>query len=1162
MSRYRKTMSEAMAEVEKISEAGYLEPKMNPRQIQNIKRIWQFKTKKDVTPAVIKMIKNMDPVTQGAIKDAGIKHLSDIAEGVIAEGRMSEIDLMRKQGATAAEIAKELKLPVKTVKAILGESDGDSAQDAQDIKPPREKIKENVEQWAEAAKKMDKKKGDVAPDNDVPVEVKEQEDQSSEIEKLKKELEKSREQTVAVKQKAQTDAQKQAQRARTAQDKMVNPETGEPLLQVGIAYKHLKQKMEKEAEAQKKKEESGKIKDLASDLASDKKDLEESKASDKAKAMGLNYMKFGRYGKDGKVTHKTSGDNLVKVGKNDKPTDDKPAKKPDEPKKDTGGDKESDTKIKSRNFLKDLEDGKLETKDGDTIELDFDDEFSFQAAMDKANEMGLSDLADDIESVGSYVAEMEPEKAQADYQDMIAKYAGKPVKALEFAKKADEAIDMFSNSASADDNWGVSPGIESLHSENLKTFRQDLANTMKIVQKMVDSDKTEGNPGSGMSNPSKGFRPEVIETIQSLEKVSSQLDEISDNLDDNLSGTNVEEVKDIISEIQGEIEFCTDENADHDGYTKSYKVNSSIESIQSLVKKLNLKKVKPQKTTKLPSGTTIQKNLADKITGNGFVDVDFDGEELKMSKEYDSSKEREAEKDMKTIRDYLTKKGVKLNKDDIEIEKEEDYIKITVNKNVQNMDESRLDYVSRLIMEKKQLNEAKYTINYEVDSDSGADNRYVGNSEMDVNASSPKDAVKKFGNELNKTVKQAQARGSKSILSVYMNYIEKDGSMISDREVDKLNDYASDLIYKGVYDSYMKDDLDKKDEPKVKDVIKGLKKASDLHKQQHQKLTKALKTEMKKDDAYAIGMAQAKKVMNDEPPLQKKTIKKGHEIADKILKKEDVDLQEAGISPQMIATLKKEYEPFRGKKISAARARQLMNILNKFKDSDLQKLGKENIPFISSGSRSKLAVRNMKFTVKNIQFGEEVDEEMFEACWTGYKRVGMKKKNGKMVPNCVPEAIDPFMISYSRYGKHAGFEGGKTLQDIQKKAQELRKKGFTIDKMGRNNPPVKKENAPSEADIERLKKQGMKPRKEQKDHPAAAVYESIAAVKKKAEKTGMPYSVLKKVYDRGMAAWRGGHRPGATQVQWALARVNSFTTKSSGTWGGADKDLAKQVKGK
>ena len=67
--------------------------------------------------------------------------------------------------------------------------------------------------------------------------------------------------------------------------------------------------------------------------------------------------------------------------------------------------------------------------------------------------------------------------------------------------------------------------------------------------------------------------------------------------------------------------------------------------------------------------------------------------------------------------------------------------------------------------------------------------------------------------------------------------------------------------------------------------------------------------------------------------------------------------------------------------------------------------------------------------------------------------------------------------------------------------------------------------------------------------------------KNKAKKSGMPYGILKKVYDRGMAAWRGGHRPGATQQQWAFARVNSFVTKSSGTWGGADKDLAKKVRG-
>ena len=46
-----------------------------------------------------------------------------------------------------------------------------------------------------------------------------------------------------------------------------------------------------------------------------------------------------------------------------------------------------------------------------------------------------------------------------------------------------------------------------------------------------------------------------------------------------------------------------------------------------------------------------------------------------------------------------------------------------------------------------------------------------------------------------------------------------------------------------------------------------------------------------------------------------------------------------------------------------------------------------------------------------------------------------------------------------------------------------------------------------------------------------------------------------------MAAWRTGHRPGTTPQQWAFARVNSFVTKSSGTWGKADKDLAEQVRG-
>ena len=68
-----------------------------------------------------------------------------------------------------------------------------------------------------------------------------------------------------------------------------------------------------------------------------------------------------------------------------------------------------------------------------------------------------------------------------------------------------------------------------------------------------------------------------------------------------------------------------------------------------------------------------------------------------------------------------------------------------------------------------------------------------------------------------------------------------------------------------------------------------------------------------------------------------------------------------------------------------------------------------------------------------------------------------------------------------------------------------------------------------------------------------------AAIRKKADKSGMPFGILKKVFNRGVAAWRTGHRPGTNPTQWGLARVNSFTTKSKGTWGGADKDLASKV---
>ncbi len=236
MSRYRKTFREAMAEVE-LNEVGYLQPRLNDKQIANIKNVWKHKTKKDITPAVKKMIANMDVPTQLAIKHAKINQLSDLIEG-----RMSDIDAMRKQGASAAKIAKELGLDVKSVKAILGEED--SAQDMQDVKK-QEKIKEDED------KEEKKKKTDIAPEHDSNTGEEKSENSK---EKLEKEVEKKDQEIASLKQKAETD---KAKAIKKDTEKMVNPETGEPLLQIGLAYKHMRDKMKKEMQKEEVISEAG-----------------------------------------------------------------------------------------------------------------------------------------------------------------------------------------------------------------------------------------------------------------------------------------------------------------------------------------------------------------------------------------------------------------------------------------------------------------------------------------------------------------------------------------------------------------------------------------------------------------------------------------------------------------------------------------------------------------------------------------------------------------------------------------------------------------------------------------------------------------------------------------------------------------------------------------
>ena len=54
------------------------------------------------------------------------------------------------------------------------------------------------------------------------------------------------------------------------------------------------------------------------------------------------------------------------------------------------------------------------------------------------------------------------------------------------------------------------------------------------------------------------------------------------------------------------------------------------------------------------------------------------------------------------------------------------------------------------------------------------------------------------------------------------------------------------------------------------------------------------------------------------------------------------------------------------------------------------------------------------------------------------------------------------------------------------------------------------------------------------------LFPGVKSLKDRAVATGVPLPVLEECYNRGMAAWRTGHRPGATQQQWGYARVSSL----------------------
>jgi len=67
------------------------------------------------------------------------------------------------------------------------------------------------------------------------------------------------------------------------------------------------------------------------------------------------------------------------------------------------------------------------------------------------------------------------------------------------------------------------------------------------------------------------------------------------------------------------------------------------------------------------------------------------------------------------------------------------------------------------------------------------------------------------------------------------------------------------------------------------------------------------------------------------------------------------------------------------------------------------------------------------------------------------------------------------------------------------------------------------------------------------------------SLKAKAAVTGVPLRFLKASYNRGLAAWRTGHRPGATEQQWGYARVASMLVCGK-TAQGPDADIVRNAR--
>jgi hypothetical protein len=73
------------------------------------------------------------------------------------------------------------------------------------------------------------------------------------------------------------------------------------------------------------------------------------------------------------------------------------------------------------------------------------------------------------------------------------------------------------------------------------------------------------------------------------------------------------------------------------------------------------------------------------------------------------------------------------------------------------------------------------------------------------------------------------------------------------------------------------------------------------------------------------------------------------------------------------------------------------------------------------------------------------------------------------------------------------------------------------------------------------------------------IFPNAKSLKQRSNVTGVPQKYLQEVYNRGMAAWRTGHRPGMTPQAWSYPRVSSFLLCGK-THYGPDSDVVRNAK--